>query len=178
MTEAAAGLAISRRKQFSLVSENAMPMELQLIRASEFIRLKTDGHLDLSTTKLALAKIARACRKRAISRAMLDLRKFQPGPKPVLTTKDLTELVDTFFEIGFSKEQRLAVLYTSDPHHRARLFSFLCRMHGWQVKGFGNFENAMLWLLSQETSEHSQKQLGEEIPIRIRSVSTKLNLKL
>jgi len=152
-------------------------MELQLIRASEFIRVNTEGELDLSITKSALAKIARACRKRGFARAMLDLRKFQPGPKPVLTTKDLTELVDTFFEIGFSKQQRLAVLYTSDPHHRARLFSFLCRMHGWQVKGFGNFENAMMWLLSQEP-ELSQKPLGEEIPIRIRPVSHQIKPKI
>jgi hypothetical protein len=144
-----------------------MPMELQLIRASEFIRLNTEGDLNLKTTKAALAKIARACRKRGISRAMLDLRKFQPGPQPVLSANDLKILVDTFFEIGFRKEQRLAVLYTSDPHHRARLFTFICHLQGWQVKGFGNFENAMLWL-SQKTSDVPSHTREEQIPIKIK----------
>jgi hypothetical protein len=143
-------------------------MELQLIRAREFIRLGAEGKLDLKTTQLALAKIARACRKRGISRAMLDLRKFQPGPQPALSTSDLTALVDTFFQIGFTKDQRLAVLYTSDPHHRARLFSFICLMHGWQVKGFGNFENAMLWL-SKETSDVPLNIREEQIPIKKRT---------
>jgi hypothetical protein len=152
-----------------------MSLELQLIRASEFIRVTTEGQLDLETSKLALAKIARACHKRGIPRAMLDLRNFQPGPQPALSSNDLAALVDTFFGIGFSKKQRLAVLYTSDPHRRARLFSFICLMHGWQVKGFGSFENAMLWL-SEESDVSNIRE--EQIPVRRRSASSQTKIRL
>ena len=135
-----------------------MPLELQLIRAGEFINLSTEGHLDLQTSKLALAKIAEGCHKRGIARAMLDLRMVRPGPQPVFTPLDLTALLETFWDVGFAPEQRLAVLYVTDPHRRVRLFSFICLLHGWQVRGFGDFESAMLWL-SQEEEDSQTAQV-------------------
>lgn len=131
-----------------------MPLELQLIRASEFIRLSADGHFDLETSKAALATIARACRKRGIERAMLDLRALRPGPKPIFSSRDLASLVNTFHEIGFTRKQRLAVLYTSDPHARARMFSFISTIHGWQVRGFSSFEDAIFWLSEEPTGDN------------------------
>ena len=103
---------------------------------------------------------------------MLDLRALKPGPRPVLTPMDLAALVDTFWEIGFNKDQRLAVLYTSDPHRRARLFSFICLMHGWQVRGFGNFEKAIQWLSQEKTNVPSDLR-ERKIPIRTRSIAQK-----
>jgi hypothetical protein len=131
----------------------AMPLELQLIRASEFVRLSADGHFDLETSKVALATIARACRKRGIERALLDLRALRPGLKPVFSPRDLASLVNTFHEIGFTRKQRLAVLYTSDPHGRARMFSFISTIHGWQVRGFASFEDAIFWLSEEQAQE-------------------------
>jgi len=131
-----------------------MPLELQLIRANEFIRVNAEGHFDLDTSKLALAKIARACRKRGVERAMIDLRKLPPLPKPRLTRTDLAALVNVFPYLGFSNRNRLALLYSSDPHGRARLFAFMTAMHGWQVRSFTSFEDAMLWLSQEETEEN------------------------
>jgi hypothetical protein len=129
-----------------------MPLELQIIRAAEFIRIGAEGHFDLAASKQALAKLARACRKRGIDRALLDLRALRPGPKPVFSPADLAAMVDTFREIGFTRELRLAVLYHSDPHRRARLFSLLGIMRGWSVRAFGDYEQAILWL-SEEPAE-------------------------
>jgi len=129
-----------------------MPLELQLIRAKEFIRMNAKGHIDLETSKLALLKIARACYKRGIERAMFDLRELPPLAEPRLTRADLIELLNVFRHLGFSTRNRLALLYTSDPHGRARLFAFMTSLHGWQVRSFTSFENAMLWL-SQEQDE-------------------------
>lgn len=125
-----------------------MPLELHIIRAHEFIQMGAHGHFDLAASKVALAQLARACRKRNIDQALMDLRALRPGPKPVFTPADLAELVNTFREVGFTHRQRLAILYHSDPHHRARLFAFLSSMHGWNVKAFGDFEEAFLWLSS------------------------------
>jgi hypothetical protein len=134
-----------------------MPLELQLIRASEFIRVNAEGDFDLGTSKLALTKLAHACRKRGIERAMLDLRELHPLPQPRLTRTDLIALVNTFHQV-FSKEHRLALLYSTDPHARARLFACITSMHGWQVRSFASFENAMFWLSQEETEERNPDQ--------------------
>lgn len=138
-----------------------MPVELQIIRAQEFIRLGATERLDLAASKAALAALARACRKRGIGRALLDLRGVQPGATPKFSPADLAVLVSTFREAGFTETDRLAVLYSSDPHRRARLFAFLGTMHGWNVAAFGDFEAALLWL-----AETSPAPLASAKPVR------------
>lgn len=84
-------------------------MELQIIRAQEFIRLGAHGQLDLKASKAVLAVLARACWKRGINQALLDVRAVHPGIKPVFSPDNLVSLVNTFREIGFTSQQRLAV---------------------------------------------------------------------
>src|SRR5882757_8302605 len=134
-----------------------MPIELQIIRAQEFIRLGAKGHFDLKASKAVLAQLAAACCKRGINQALLDLRALHPGPKPVFSPNDLVTLVNTFREAGFTHQQRLAVLYGSDPHHRARLFAFIAKLRGWKVQACDSFEDAMLWLSGGEES-HAEKE--------------------
>jgi hypothetical protein len=141
-----------------------MPLELQLIRAGEFVRVNAEGEFDLETSKLALAKIARACRKRRVERAMLDLRELHPLPQPRLTRNDLIALVNTFNALGFSKKHRLALLYSRDPHGRARLFSWITSMHGWQVRSFTSFEEAMFWI-SDEQCEDDEPGLPKTVSL-------------
>lgn len=123
-----------------------MPMELQIIRAREFIRLGPRGHFDLDASKAALTRLADACCRRGIHQALLDLRALHPGPEPVFSPNDLVTLVNTFREAGFTHQDRLAVLYGADPHHRARLFAFIAKLRGWKVQAFDDFEAAILWL--------------------------------
>src|SRR5262249_61086491 len=101
---------------------------------------------DPPASKGALAELVSQCRKRGIDQAMMDLRALQPGPKPVFTPADLAELVRAFPEAGFTHRQKLAILYRSDPHRRARLFAFLSTMHGWAVRAFGIIEEVLHWL--------------------------------
>jgi hypothetical protein len=135
-----------------------MPMELQIIRAREFIRLGAHGHFDLKASKAVLSQLARACCKRGINQAVVDLRALHPKPKPVFSPNDLVTLVDTFREVGFTHKQRLAVLYGSDPHHRARLFAFIAKLRGWKVQAFDSFEEAVTWLSGGEKS-HAEEEL-------------------
>jgi hypothetical protein len=145
-------------------------MELQIIRAHEFIRLGAHGKFDLKASKAVLAELARACCKRGINQALLDIRALHPGPKPVFSPNDLAVLVNTFREIGFNYRQRLALLYSSDPHHRARLFAFIAKLRGWSVQAFDSFEEAVTWL-SGASSELPQTEIeytpkAEKIPVR------------
>lgn len=144
-----------------------MPLELEIIRAAEFIRLGPKGHFDLPASKAALATLAAACRKRAINSAILDLRALQPRPKPVFSPADLLELINTFPAVGFSKDLRLAVLYTEDPHRRARLFALLSTLRGWEVQAFADFEQALSWLSSPVDATADQELAhGAAVPVQ------------
>src|SRR5215471_6194447 len=102
-----------------------MPVELQVIRASEFIRLDPGSHLDFEASKNVLRDLAAACRKRGLDRAMVDLRSLPVPPKPIFTTAELAALVLTFHEAGFTRQQRLAILYHSDVYGGIRNFAFI-----------------------------------------------------
>jgi hypothetical protein len=146
-----------------------MSLELHIIRAADFIRLDATGHFDLASSKAALALLAKSCRKRGINQALLDLRGLRPGPKPVFSPRDLVEVVNTFPEVGFTDQQHLAILYHSDPHKRARLFAFLSTMHGWNVRAFGDYEEALHWLSSSLEAASAAKHAAAEqrVPIRV-----------
>jgi hypothetical protein len=143
-----------------------MPFELQVISATEFVRIGPQGRLDFKTSRETLAKLAQSCRTRGLDCALLDLRSLPVPVRPLFTPADLAELVETFREVGFGPRQRLAVLYRSDPHGGARTFAFISRMRGWRVRAFENFESALLWLSSSETVRRSPLK-GHTIPIQI-----------
>ncbi len=140
-----------------------MPIELQIIRASEFVRLGAHGHLNFEGSKELLKSLSQACRKRAIHQAMLDLRDLPAPARRLFTPTELASLVETFREAGFTREQRLAVLYRSDPHHGARMFAFISMIRGWQVRAFGDFEDALYWL--SETTKKSLTRYDPEISL-------------
>ena len=143
-----------------------MPTELQIIRAREFVRLGPEGEYDLTASKAALALLARACLKRRIACALLDLRALKPGPTPKFEPTDLDELISTFKQIGFDHTQRLAVLYRADPYHRARMFAFIGKHRGWNVRSFDDFERALLWL--SEESPAPSRNSHKPVPVHHR----------
>jgi sulfatase modifying factor 1 len=144
-----------------------MPTELQIIRAQEFVRLGAKGKVDLKASKAALTVLAAACWKRGINQALLDLREVHLGPKPVFSPKDLAALVNTFREIGFTERQRLAVLYRSDPHRRARMFAFIAILHGWSVQAFDDYEAALAWLSHVEQKPRETETESTHRAIRV-----------
>jgi hypothetical protein len=146
-----------------------MPFDVQIIRASEFVRLDPHEHLDFEGSKEALRTIARACRKRAIDRAIMDLRTLPIPAKPLFTRDELSALVGTFHDAGFTQNQRLAVLYRQDPHQGIRKFAFIGTLKGWHVRAFTDFEKALGWLCEEPVEPPSEAQ-----QIRIRQGKRKL----
>lgn len=123
-----------------------MPKEVQIIRTKDFARLGAEGHFDFAASKEALAKLATACHERGIHLALLDIRDLEVPRIPAFSLDEVEALVDAFHETGLTKEERLAVLYVSDPHHRFPLFNALARTRGWHVAAFNNYEKALSWL--------------------------------
>jgi hypothetical protein len=131
--------------EFGIVSqsrEEKMPVELQIIRAADFIRMGGHGQFDLAASCAVLTELAQACKRRGIHRALLDAR----TARAELSPSELASLVGVFQEIGFSKNDRLAILHAVDRPHRSRLFALMSRMKGWNVHAFVDFEEALCWL--------------------------------
>jgi hypothetical protein len=140
------------------------PMELQVIRFAEFVRLDAHGRLDMAASRAVLSRVADICRKRACPRALLDGRDMQAE----LTPSELAALVREFAEMGFTRHQRLALLHRGGPHHRAALFVLIGRLHGWKLQAFGDFEEALDWLSTGPEIGARSQTSGEQIPLRTR----------
>jgi len=145
-----------------------MPIELQVIRASEFIRVSAKKLLNLEASKEALRVLAVACWKRGLSHALLDLRAVPVPEKPWFKPSELAALVDVFREAGFTTQQRLAILYRTDRYGGTRMFAFISQCKGLQVRAFGEFESALLWLSEERGAKSAFR--GASIPIRFTEV--------
>ena len=117
-----------------------MAYNLHIVKTTDFIRVDASGKTDFERSYKVLAGVARACVERGIDHALLDIRDLEGQ----LTTTELYSLARAFHEMGFRKNHRLAVLhrYRAD---RAELFATFAADHGWDVRGFENYEEAMEW---------------------------------
>src|ERR1700754_2310949 len=94
----------------SRIGNIVMPLELQIIRAAEFLRIGPKGKFDMVASCAVLTELAKACRLRGMDRALLDVRK---ATAPLAPT-ELAALVNIFHEIGFTQNQRLPVLHSGN----------------------------------------------------------------
>ena len=76
-----------------------MSVQLEIIRAAEFIRFGTKGEFDLVASCATLHSLAEACERRGMNRALLDGR----NARAELSPNELAALVNAFVEIGFTK---------------------------------------------------------------------------
>ena len=141
-----------------------MPLELQVIHVNDFIRLDPHEHLDFEASKKALEALARACRKRGLNNALLDLRSLPVPTKPRFSPTDISSLVSSFRDAGFSRDQRLAVLYRHDVYGGVKTFAFISRMRGLQVQAFAEFEGAVQWLMEGQHDAEC-RETGDTVPI-------------
>jgi hypothetical protein len=143
-----------------------MALELKVIRASDFVCLGPDEHLDLEASKEALRTMALACLKRGLGRALIDLRKLPVLSKPHFTKTELAALVESFSGSGFSHEHRLALVYREDLFGGVRDFAFISRMRGLQVQAFTDVQAAMHWLWEGQEVSTESKQKPDTVFIR------------
>jgi hypothetical protein len=140
-----------------------VPIEFDVIRASDFICFDADEHLNFQETKRVLQELAVACRKRGLERAMIDLRDLPVPEKPRFTNIELASLIDGFCAAGFTRRQRLVVLYRQDVHGTIRSFTLIGRQQGLQIEAFDNREDAIHWLWKE--IGNPEKKHGIEVPI-------------
>lgn len=141
-----------------------MPIELHLIRASDFLCIDADEHLNFEESRKALQELALACRKRGLHNALIDLRDVPASDKPRFTNGELAGLVGAFREAGCTRRLRLAILYRRNVYGGVRNFTFFSRMRGLQVQAFHDFESAIYWLWSTAEIPAEEKH-GAHVPI-------------
>jgi hypothetical protein len=140
------------------------PIELHVIRASDFICFDAEEHLNFEESKRVLQQLALASRKRGLDRAMVDLRELPVPEKPRFTDGELAELAGAFRDAGFTRRQRLAILHRHDVHGTIRKFTSIGRKGGLQVRAFLEYDEAMHWLGKTIEDVAEQKQ-GARVPI-------------
>jgi hypothetical protein len=118
------------------------PYNLHIIRHNDFIRLDGKGGLDLQATKQVLSNLAKACIESGVSCALVDVRR---ATSP-LNLSDLYHLVLAFKEMGFRTDERLAVLHRYSAGEKAEFFAMCSVDHGWNVRAFDEYEDAIEWL--------------------------------
>jgi len=143
-----------------------MPLELQIIRAAEFIRMGPKGEFDMVASCAVLTEFGKGMPDARNGSALLDVRKATAPLAP----KEMAALVKTFFtEIGFTQNHRLAILHSGDPYRgrersrssagcgdgKLRAFGDFGRGHGLAFLGKRtNVENTR----SHETSSRSRRR--------------------
>ena len=145
-------------------TEEGAAMELHVIRFREFVRLDAHGHLDMAESHAVLSRPAETCRKRGLERSLLDGRDIQTE----LTPDEIAALVRDLAEMGFTRNQRVALLHKGDPQRRAALFALIAKLRGWKIRAFGDFEEAVDWLSSGPDRPPEPHTSPQEIPLRTR----------
>src|SRR6185436_4826872 len=100
---------------------------LQIVRASDFVRLDAHGKFDFDSSRRVLEQVALACVVRGIDCALLDIRDAQRS----LSLTDLYKLAHAFPEMGFKQNQKVAVLHRYDATERAEMFAMFASDRGW-----------------------------------------------
>jgi hypothetical protein len=147
------------------LDKESLPMELHVIRFREFVKLDGHGHLDMEASHAALSQLAQLCRKRCIECSLLDGRDMQTG----LTPGEIAALVRDLAEMGFTRNQRIALLHRGDQSQRAGLFALIGNLRGWKIRTFVSFEEAIDWL-STGPPARKANSTAEEIPLRQKTI--------
>jgi hypothetical protein len=135
-----------------------MSLNLEIIQPNDFIRLNGKGEYDQPQSRKVLVEIAKACVKKGISCALLDVRDARSD----MQLDDVYQLALAFKEMGFKKNHRLAILYRPNapkrvkffavrPGERAQLFALCASDGGWNVRAFDDYGEAIEWFASAAT---------------------------
>jgi hypothetical protein len=129
-----------------------MPVDLEIIRTSDFLRLDAGGQLDLKQSHDVLASVAKGCLDHGIDCALLDVRDVNT----TLKLSELQILARSFHEMGFNERHRLAILHRYADRERAEVFTMFANDRGWNVRAFEEYEEAINWFSRRVMKLHGR----------------------
>jgi DNA-binding response OmpR family regulator len=120
-------------------------LKLQIIKAGDFIKSTPTGDLDMNASKEGFAQIAATGTDLQDYTVLIDLRDV----KSRLLKTDINELASELVEYGKTFRRKTAVLARADEDFdQATFFEDAAQHHGFRVKAFTVFEDAIIWLSS------------------------------
>ena len=126
-----------------------MPTNIAIIQTHDFIRARSDGALDLETSRKVLVDVVSAIRKSGEHNVLIDTRAAAPTR---LSTTDLWALGVAVGTQPALAEARVALLVPLDRKDDAAFFETVARVEGANVRAFSEFESAISWLIMRAPS--------------------------
>ena len=124
-----------------------MGISVRIIPSSDFLRVRTDGRVDLDAGKQLLAGVADAASALGEYQVLIDIRNAVGRLSP----DELHELAGTLIQFRNTFLHRTAVLCPRERFDNARFFSLLAASYGFsRIRAFLAYEDAMEWLMAPE----------------------------
>ncbi len=124
-----------------------MPTNIRIIHAHDFIKATPEGTLDLENSKKLLVEFAADSSTSGDHEILLDTRKAQSA----LSATDLWYLAAELISFRKALSRKTAVLCPLDRFDHAAFFALCAQNKGFRVHAFTSFEEAMEWLMANET---------------------------
>lgn len=123
-----------------------MPTRIHVIHASDFVRAKPEGYVDLETSLTILDEIVKTSTALSGHSVILDTRKAHVD----VTAVELWSLAQKLAEARGGFAHKTAVLCPAERFDRARFFALCAVANGLRVRPFTSYEDAMEWLISSD----------------------------
>jgi hypothetical protein len=124
-----------------------MSTQVCVIHPSDFLRVRTDGRVDLEAGKRLLETVAEAAKPLERYDVLIDIR----GAVGRLTADELHELAGSLIRFRQTFLHKTAVLCPRERFDNARFFSLLAASYGFNsIRAFLSFEDAMEWLMAAQ----------------------------
>jgi hypothetical protein len=124
-----------------------MPTNIEIIRAHDFMKATVAGKLNFEESKKALMEIAAAPTPSDDFEIILDTRKA----KLELSITDLFDLASELAHFRKAFSRKMAVLCPLERFDDAGFFALCAQVRDFQVRAFVSFEDAIEWLVVNET---------------------------
>ena len=124
-----------------------MPVNVKVIHTKDFIKTTITGVLNFSVSKQALLDIASEIKQPGEYEILLDTREAQT----VLSVVDIFELGQALADHPSLRLSKIALLTSMDGASQAEFLETVTANQGVRARVFTNFEEAMTWLVMQET---------------------------
>jgi hypothetical protein len=121
-----------------------MPANVRVIHSSDFIRARPNGEADIETAEKLLRDIAQAGTDLDSFEILVDTRHV----KGQLSVADLWSLAEKLVRFRRTFSHRTAVLCPLERFDHVRFFTLCAENHGFNIRAFTSYEDAMEWLLS------------------------------
>ncbi|MBC5782868.1 hypothetical protein H8N03_07905 [Ramlibacter sp. USB13] len=124
-----------------------MSTQVCVVRPPDFLRVRTDGQVDLDAGKELLARVAAAAGRLERYEVLIDIRDAVGRLSP----DELHELAGSLITFRSTFLHRTAVLCPRERFDNARFFSLLAASYGFsRIRAFLDFEAAIDWLMEPE----------------------------